>query len=112
MKTNITIVISAVIIALALVFSGLSISRAISLTNVNIDAATSKNLLMNEAEASEYIGIEVDTFNNILKEDIREKTNLNVYSTYKFVPYMVIEGNKYFNKIELDKWVEFNMNNK
>ncbi len=112
MKTNVTIVISAVIIALALVFSGLSISSAISLTNVNIDTATGKNLLMNEAEASEYIGIEVDAFNNILKEDIKERTNLNVYPTYKFVPYMVIEGNKYFNKIELDKWVEFNMNNK
>lgn len=112
MKTNITIIVSAVIISLALVFSGMSISKAITLTNTYTVASSSEGLLMNKVDAAAYIGIEADTFSKILQEDIREKQNLSVYPTYKFVPYMVIEGDKYFNKIELDKWVEYNMNNK
>lgn len=112
MKTNITIIASAIIIALALVFSGMSISKAITLNNINTVASSSEGLLMNEADAATYIGIDAAAFKNILQEDIREKQNTSVFPTYKFVPYMVIKGDKYFNKIELNKWVEYNMNNK
>lgn len=112
MKTNITIIISAIIISLALVFCGFNISRAISASHVAIDLSNSKSILINETDAAKYIGVDLDTFKNILKEDSKAKQNLSVYTTYKFVPYMVIDGNKYFNKLELDKWVEFNMHNK
>lgn len=113
MKRNGAIIISAIIIAAALIFCGVSITRAVNINNeAKLAASSSETLLMNEAQTAKYLGIEEKAFKRLLAEDSKERQNYSVYPTYKFIPYIMIEGNKYFSKNELIKWVEFNMYNK
>lgn len=110
MKRNGAIIAAAIILSLALIYCGKNISRAISY-NAN-NAASSQSILINEEEAAKYLGIKVTDFRDLFKEQLQKRQNMSVYSTYRFIPYMVIKGDRYFSKIELDKWVEFNMHNK
>lgn len=110
MKRNGALLAAAIILSLALIYCGKNISRAISY-NAN-NTASSQSILINEEEAAKYLGIKVTDFRDLFREQLKEKQNMSAYPTYKFIPYMVIKGDRYFTKSELDKWVEFNMNNK
>lgn len=48
----------------------------------------------------------------MIKQQIKEKTSLSSYETYRFIPFFIIEGERYYNKDQINKWVEYNMLNK
>lgn len=113
MKRNGAIIFSAILIALALIYCGKNITKAINTSSsAAITASSSETLLINEAEAAKYLGIKAEDFTNLVKEDIRVKQGVSVFQPYQFVPYIVVKGDRYYNKSELVKWVEFNMHNK
>ena len=45
-----------------------------------------------DLEAAEYLNISIDEFNRILEKEKREKKGLTGYSTYRFIPYLEING--------------------
>jgi hypothetical protein len=113
MKNNIIVVISSIILSFSLIFSAVYVSNTInkvSIIEVNNNSA-SQSLLMNSDEAAEYIGISVDTLISNIKRERIEKYGLNTYETYRFIPYLEIDGVMYFNKFELIKWAEYKTNN-
>lgn len=111
MKRNGAIIAAAIILSLALIHCGKNISRAINLTYSTNKASVSQSLLMSEADAAEYLGIGEKAFKRMLAEDSKLRQMTNVYPPYRFVPYISIDGEKFFNKSELEKWVEFRMHN-
>lgn len=69
--------------------------------------------LLTEDESAEYLNITIDEFKNILINDAVKKVGLSSYPAYSFINYIEIsQGEKMFNKKELDKWIKFNMHNK
>lgn len=109
MKNNIIILISTIILSLSIIFSAVYGSNMIHKTNLIAlnDSSTSQRLLMNSDQAAAYIGISVeDLISNIKREKIG-KYNLTSYDTYRFIPYLNIDGVMYFNKSALEKWVEY-----
>lgn len=109
MKNNMALFISAVILSISIIFSAVYLGNAISLSKTSSESAMieSQSLLMNADQAAEYIGITVDTLITRIKKEKIERHSLNVYDTYRFIPYMEIDGVIYFTKSELEKWVEY-----
>lgn len=68
--------------------------------------------LMNSSEAAQYLGIEENEFNALINSQNNIKARLEVYDTYRFIPYIEIDKEKYFNVAEINKWIEHNMLNK
>lgn len=109
MKNNFVILISAIILSFSLIFSAVYISKTINkVIIIGLDKNnTSQALLMNSERASEYLGISLDTLIASIKREKIEKYDLTLYDTYRFIPYLVIDGEMYFTKSELDKWAEY-----
>lgn len=113
MKNNMIILISAIILSISIIFSAVYISDTIDKANLiginnNMD---SQSLLMNSEQAAAYIGISVDTLISSIKKEKIEKYGLTTYDTYRFIPYLNIDGVMYFNKVELVKWAEYKTSN-
>lgn len=109
MKNNILILISAIILSISMIFSAVYISNTFNKVNIietNSNKA-SQSLLMNSEQAAEFIGISDDTLISIIKKEKIEKYGLDSYDTYRFIPFINIDGVMYFNKMELVKWVEY-----
>ncbi|HYE11252.1 MAG TPA: hypothetical protein VEF53_13840 [Patescibacteria group bacterium] len=112
MKNNYINLISAIILSLAIIFSAVNISSAINKTAlVRVDDNASQTLLMNADEAATYIGISTDLLVSKIKREKIEKYDLTVYDTYRFIPYLEIDGVMYFTKSELEKWAAYKTNN-
>ena len=108
MKNNNVILISAIILSLSLIFSAVYVGYSIDKAGVmEVNNKTTESLLMNSDQASEFIGIPVDTLITTIKKEKIEKYDLTRYDTYRFIPYLVIDGVMYFNKGELEKWAAY-----
>ena len=106
---------AAIILSLSILFSAIHLGNAITKTNttyLNNGIQSEQGLLMNSDEAAQYLGIPVDTLVAKIKKERIEKAKLTVYDTYRFIPYMEIEGAIYFTRSELAKWAEYQTKNK
>ncbi|MNC70660.1 hypothetical protein D3C75_1214950 [compost metagenome] len=67
---------------------------------------------MTSDEAAQYMGLSVNDFNYLIQKQSERKAGLSVYDTYRFMPFIVIGNQKYFNEAEINKWIDYNMLNK
>lgn len=75
-------------------------------------AANEMGEVMTEKQLARYLKISHDQLLNLIEKSDEEKllltsANSHVYDTYKFLPYMNIEGEKRFMKSQIDKWMEY-----
>ena len=106
MKNNFIILVSAIIISLSLVFSAIFIGTSFRSNQQLLEV--SETLLLNETQAAQFLGLPPKTLEDLIKRELIQKRSVNVYPTYQFVPYMEIQGVRYFTKAELLKWAEYN----
>ncbi len=90
-------------LAISILISGFLIADAIKdnsekLSEVEIPK---ESLLMDSKAAAAFLGIELNTFFEILNED-----NAKIEHP---IPYIPINGHKYFTKNKLIQWAEINM---
>jgi hypothetical protein len=72
-----------------------------------------EKVLLTEDESAEYLNISIEEFKNILLKEAEEKVGLSSCPTYAYIEYIEIsQGQKMFNKKELDEWMKYNMHNK
>lgn len=114
MKNNNGIIAAAVILALAIIFMTAYIGNAIKDVARAEEGSpdTSQALLMKDEEAAKYLGLAVENFRSVIKRQNVEKQGLTSYPTYRYIPFIEIDGIKYFNALELQQWVTYNMHNK
>lgn len=63
-------------------------------------------------ETAKYLSIGSKQLEDIVKRDNVERSNAQgSFDTYKYLPNIVIEGEFYFTKNEIDTWIEYQMNN-
>lgn len=70
-----------------------------------------KTGLMTDKETSDYLGLSPETFTQMVKQQELDKLKLSTYPTYKYLPFLSIDGQRYFNRDIVDKWIEYNMLN-
>lgn len=115
MRENKLLPISIFILALSIFFGSFWIGYSMKSLNKptnSISSETSGKALMTEKETAEYLNMTQKQFTDLLSYEqiIREK--ITSFDTYKFVPYIEIDGLKYFNKDELSKWIQYNSENR
>ena len=94
------------------IWIGHSIDKAVNLQISSKESFIEKALLTEE-ESAEYLNISITSFNRILENNIKEKQDLMTYPIYRFIPYIEVgNGEKRFNKKQLDEWINYNMLNK
>ncbi|WP_105616065.1 hypothetical protein [Vallitalea okinawensis] len=108
MKSNIHQSMSIIILAIAVAFGSYYIGSQIRETP-NIE---SQSLLLTEEEAAEYLGISHSNLFRILSLESEDRSRVSVYDSYAYIPFIEIQGVRYFTIREFDKWVEYKMHNK
>ena len=99
------------ILSLSLLFCGYQISndagnndmkKATTVLDVEIGLWTME-------ETAQYLSLPVDQLRSIVSSNDFERAKLSgSYDTYRFIPYIEIKGEKYFNKIQVDEWIKYN----
>lgn len=67
---------------------------------------------MTEKETAEYLNMPQDKFISLITYEESQMKKMNSYDTYSFIPFVKIDGVKYFNKEQVNKWVEYNTTNR
>lgn len=122
MQKNNNLFIAIIIFSISVLISSLSISNAIRYGmvfkgNIEVDDITvskedqrvGEKILMDDAEAAEYLGLSRDEFRKIVNQDMKDKKTKKVSDPYYYIPYIQIEYLTYYSRKELDKWLEHRM---
>ncbi|RSK25977.1 Clp protease ClpB [Bacillus sp. HMF5848] len=108
---QVTYLISAIILGLSLVISAYIFSTAFSKTSNGVNnIQTTTNCipeLMTKTQLSEYLQISEESISNIIVIDDAEKANRSSFETYRYIPYLKIDGQVRFLKPEIDKWLYY-----
>jgi len=112
-KENILLPISIIILGGCIVLSAWIITDGISKQHLEKPLISSQTkALMTSSEAAQFMGISLNDFEFLIKRQVTQKASLGFYETYRFIPFINIGNQKYFNETELNKWIEYNMLNK
>ncbi|MDR6880727.1 helix-turn-helix domain-containing protein [Bacillus sp. 3255] len=114
-KENILLLISIIILGGCLILSGWVVSNGLKSQEhleKPLKTTTQTKALMTSDDAAQYMGISLEDFDYLIKSQTELKSGISTYDTYRFIPFIDIGNQKYFNKVEIDKWIEYNMLNK
>lgn len=102
------------LLAVSVRISGLAMAAALKTDQQKIIKSyqEQESALMDSEGAAAYLGITHEDFYDILKTDPEDREGLSSYDTYRFIPFIEINRQKYYTKNELNKWIEHNMHNK
>lgn len=111
MKDNKLVFICILILSVSIVLNGIFAAGGIK--NDASDSIGSSQLsygkaLMTEKEAAEYLGLPSDKFHQLLTYYEAQRKQLGSFDTFRFLPHITIDDEKYFYKEHLDKWAEYN----
>ncbi|WP_273320125.1 hypothetical protein [Vallitalea guaymasensis] len=128
MKLNKLLITSILILSAAIIFGSVWIGNAIKSTNKESDSKVgneaqelesqvvsfniSDKALLTEQEVAQYLGIPQDKLNIILQKEKIERQKLSSYDTYRYMPYIEIDDEKYFLKNEVDEWLQYHSSNR
>ena len=117
MKENKQLLIGAIIISISIIIGFAWIGNLISKINKDINSnnlssiATSKTLatskaLMSAKETAEYLNMPLKKFYSLIAYE-EGQANYGYFDTYEFIPFVKIDGVKFYNKAQVDKWIEY-----
>jgi len=113
-KENILLPISIIILGGCLILSAWIVTNGLKNTEHSersLINTTQPKALMTSDEAAQYMGISLNDFDLLIRSQVSQKAGLRSYDTYRFIPFIDIGDQKFFNKTEIDKWIEYNMLN-
>lgn len=67
-----------------------------------------KGLLTLE-ETAEYLRISAEELDRMTRDQTIERNQRNSYSTFDYLPFMTINGERFFQKEIIDQWIEQNI---
>jgi hypothetical protein len=122
MTNNKVFIACGVLLSCSIIFSSVWLSRSITSSTVQptvalpvqqqaIPAVTPKGLI-SEQEAAQYLSMTPEQFTRLLVYDNKERFAQGSYDTYKYIPFIEIDRTKYFNKEQINKWIEYNSMNR
>ena len=117
MKESKIQLLCTVLISISIIIGCVWIGFSIRYINKDVIVSETSNSaankgLMTEDETAIYLSLSQDDFDRLIAYEDSQRTNVSAYDTYSFIPYVKINNIKYFNKEQVDKWVEYNMVNR
>ncbi len=114
MKDNMIKLLMTMIIGLSFIIGCWILSKSVE--NIDVSEEDTQEIglneekaLMSETEAANYLNIPLDDLKRMVVKSEAIRTQRGSYDTFEYVPFMIIEGKKYFDRLQLDKWIEYNM---
>ena len=101
-----TYLIGTLIIGISILISSFVIASTSNTENLQSFSSSTPDL-MTKKQLSEYLQINEGSVEKIIKQDDFEKTNLGIYDTYQFIPYLIIDNQERFLKTEIDEWLQY-----
>lgn len=102
-------------LAVSILFGSIWIGNSIKNYTINLNKSnnSSKGLLYNKAlmteeETSQYLNLQLDIFKKIVIQNDVARKQAGSYEDFRYIPYITINGVRYFSKEHVDKWVENN----
>ncbi|HAZ36326.1 MAG TPA: hypothetical protein DEF85_11020 [Clostridiaceae bacterium] len=108
MKISKAIIISTIILGLAMVASSIIISYTVISGRKLEEKRETESYLLTDEDAAKYINMPLKSFQRMMnnEEDIRNAPILS-YELYEFMPCVKIQGKRYYNKENIDKWLNY-----
>lgn len=104
--------IAILLLSVSIVFLGIRLDT--SKTEANTEkVAKSENIemmdkgLLTVEETADYLSMPVEDLQLILVQQEKERKRLGSFSTYRFIPYITVNGKKYFNKGQVNEWIKY-----
>lgn len=113
MKENKQLLICSIILSISIIIGCVLISNSIMKVNKDSNvnqssySLTNSNGLMTEKETAEYLNMSQEKFNSLMISEESQKSKMQGYDTFSFIPFIIIDKIKYFNKDQVDKWIEY-----
>ncbi|MCG7344854.1 Clp protease ClpB [Sporosarcina sp. ACRSL] len=105
-----TYLIGVLILGLSIVLSAFILSNSSSKSTSKENESQMTNStpdLMTTTQLANYLQISEQALENIILRDDSERAELSSYDTYRFVPYLKINDEKRFMKVEIDEWLKY-----
>lgn len=102
--------ISIIILSIALIYIGYQLGKVPAEKGAQpagIQENEEKGLLTMK-ETAEYLSISEKQLEELVKVQAFEKSQLESFDTYRFIPYIEIDKEKLFNKNQVDEWIKYN----
>lgn len=102
--------LSIIILSISILYGGFQLSSVMKSQEGAKSTGGSmmdKGLLTLE-EAAFYLSMSADELNIVINRQEYERKNESSFETYRFIPFITVNNNKYFNKDQLNKWIEYN----
>lgn len=95
-----------VILSAAIVFTGFQFGKAGELSEGSMPSNYVNKGLMSIEDTASYISLSVEELKAIIRKQDIERSSLEVHNTYRFIPYITIEGEMYFSKYQIEEWIK------
>lgn len=99
--------IAIVILSVAIVITGFQLGKS---GGESRDYATINSIdkgLMSIEETASYLSLTVEELESIIRKQDIERNTLESFETYRFIPYITMEGEMYFSKYQLEEWIKY-----
>ncbi|WP_442598835.1 hypothetical protein [Neobacillus sp. D3-1R] len=106
---NYVLTAAIVLLSISIAYAGFQIGKSSNDEGKGnpTNLVTDQGLLTLE-ETAKYLSMSPEELKKIIIMDDSERKQLSVHDTYRFIPYIEVHGNKYFNKTELGEWIKYN----
>ncbi|NHM33640.1 hypothetical protein [Neobacillus terrae] len=72
-------------------------------TNTSMDKG-----LLTFGETAKYLSMSAEQLKLIVNAQDEQRGQLSSFETYEFLPYIIVSGEKYFNKVLVNEWIKYN----
>lgn len=108
MKISKAIIISTIILALAMVASSIIISYTVISGRKLEEKRKTESYLLTDEDAAKYINMPLKSFQKMMNnEEYIRRTSIRSCELYELMPCVKIQGKRYYNKDDIDKWLNY-----
>ncbi|WP_391117061.1 helix-turn-helix domain-containing protein [Psychrobacillus sp. L3] len=105
--------VSIVLLSIAIFFLAFQLGKSNNLSLEPKDPIYNvkklENGLLTAKEVAAYLSMDVEKFNKLIKNQNFERAGYSSFDTYRFIPYIQLNGEKYFTKKQVDEWINYNI---
>ncbi|QFG00047.1 hypothetical protein PB01_15110 [Psychrobacillus glaciei] len=99
--------VSIILLSIAIIFLAFQLGKSNNLTLELKDlihtVEVRENELLTAIEVAAYLSMDVEQFNKLIKNQNFERASYTSFDTYKFIPCIQLNGERYFTKKQVVK---------
>ncbi|MGE8206921.1 hypothetical protein ACQKP0_20630 [Heyndrickxia sp. NPDC080065] len=97
-----------IILSLSIIYCGMQIGISNSNQKNKKEVSNLDKGLLTIEETAKYLSMSVDQLEEIIFHQDIERADLTSFDIYEFIPYIKVNDEKYFNKVQVNEWIKYN----